>query len=41
MELEKSAFRCVLLGLAPDDSPLFDVTRGDHDLYGAELTFPK
>jgi len=41
MELEKSAFRCVLLGLTPDDSPLFDVTRGDHDLYGAELTFPK
>lgn len=41
MEHRSGISRCAFLGLAPDDSPLLDVTRGAYDLYSAELTFPK
>ncbi|MGO9492750.1 MAG: winged helix-turn-helix domain-containing protein [Terracidiphilus sp.] len=33
--------RCAFMGLAPDDSPLFDTNRGSSDLYRAELSLPK
>jgi Tol biopolymer transport system component len=33
--------RCALIGLTPDDAPLVDVTRGNSDLYRAELDLPQ
>jgi Tol biopolymer transport system component len=40
-ELEAGVSRCVFLGVAQDDSPLFDITRGSSDLYSAELSLPR
>jgi Tol biopolymer transport system component/DNA-binding winged helix-turn-helix (wHTH) protein len=40
LELGTGVSRCAFLGLSPDDSPLFDITRGTNDLYSAELTLP-
>lgn len=40
-ELSTGISRCAFMGLAPDDSPLFDITRGSSDLYRAELSLPK
>jgi Tol biopolymer transport system component len=41
MELGSGVSRCAFFGLAPDNSPLLDITRGAYDLYSAELTLPK
>lgn len=41
MEPGSGVSRCAFLGLAPDNSPLLDVTRGAYDLYSAELTLPQ
>ncbi len=40
-ELAGGIWRCALMGLAPDDALLIDTTRGNSDLYRAELTLPK
>ena len=40
-ELGSGVSRCVFFGLAPDNSPLFGITRGTYDLYSAELALPK
>lgn len=40
-ELSGGISRCALMGLAPDDSLLLDTTRGNSDLYRAELTLPR
>ena len=40
-ELSGGIVRCALLGLAPDDALLIDTTRGNSDLYRAELTLPR
>jgi hypothetical protein len=40
-ELSGGILRCALPGLAPDDALLIDTTRGNSDLYRAELTLPR
>jgi Tol biopolymer transport system component len=40
-ELSGGITRCALMGLAPDDALLLDTTRGNSDLYRAELTLPR
>jgi len=40
-ELAGGIWRCALMGLAPDDALLIDTTRGNSDLYRAELILPK
>jgi Tol biopolymer transport system component len=40
-ELAAGIWRCAFMGLATDDSPLFDMTRSSSDLYRAEMDLPK
>jgi Tol biopolymer transport system component/DNA-binding winged helix-turn-helix (wHTH) protein len=40
-ELSTGISRCALMGLAPDGAPLLDVTRGNSDLFRAELSLPR
>jgi hypothetical protein len=40
-DLSGGITRCALMGIAPDGALLVDTTRGNSDLYRAELTLPR